>query len=139
MSLVISGHFAKSLARAGPNTCKKGYRLLSVLSSTQLSNLNDWSETVKKPSSALHITDDLSYSKLSDLFCTLPTRDVDPYDFQKTFGQLEDANSKLELPPLHTLAYFYPRTPETHLGADQTDRAFCPPEPFTVRNYSPAY
>ena len=139
MSFIISGQFAKSLARAGPNTCKKGYRLLSVLSSTQLSNLNDWSETVKKPSSALHITDDLSYSKLSDLFCTLPTRDVDPYDFQKTFGRLEDANSKLELSPLHTLAYFYPRTPETRLSADQTDRAFCPPEPFTVRNYSPAY
>ncbi|KAL5529613.1 hypothetical protein ACEPAG_5598 [Sanghuangporus baumii] len=106
-----------------------GRRLYSsqppLVSSEQEKALDDWiSETL---GTARQYDDDLSPSKVKDLYSMLPTRD---HTDESIFS------SGNPLAALHTLVFFHPRSREDQLGEDQTDRDFCPPAPFTRRMWA---
>ena len=125
----------KSLRLSRVNKAVSPSRPLSVLSSRRLTELESWTHDVQQHTSGFYFVDDLSFSRLASLFCTLPTREVDAYDFRKTFNMNKNEFGEFELPPLHTLAFFYPRLPESRLAINQTEKVFCPPEPFTVCSF----
>ncbi|KAL5511250.1 hypothetical protein ACEPAH_4465 [Sanghuangporus vaninii] len=96
-----------------------------LVSSEQEKALDDWiSETL---TATRQYDDDLSPSKVKDLYSMLPTRDHTDDSIFSTGKPLA---------PLHTLVFFHPRPREDQLGEDQTDRDFCPPAPFTRRMWA---
>ena len=76
----------KSLCLSWVNKAVSSSRPLSVLSSRRLTDLESWTHDVQQHTSGFYFVDDLSFSRLASLFCTLPTREVDAYDFRKTFN-----------------------------------------------------
>lgn len=96
-----------------------------LVSFEQEKALDDWISRML--TATRRYDDDLSPSKLRDLYCTLPTRD---HTNDTVFS------SGNPLAPLHTLIFFHPRSREDQLGEDQTDRDFCPPSPFTRRMWA---
>ncbi|KAL5489912.1 hypothetical protein ACEPAI_4744 [Sanghuangporus weigelae] len=96
-----------------------------LVTSEQEKALDDWIS--KTLITTRQYDDDLSPSKVKDLYSILPTRDhTDDSIF----------SSGKPLAPLHTLIFFHPRSREDQLGEDQTDREFCPPAPFTRRMWA---
>ncbi|KAI5123365.1 hypothetical protein M0805_001786 [Coniferiporia weirii] len=97
----------------------------SLVSTSQEAALDDWIQRTHGVQQQYH--DELSRSKVADLFCTLPTR---------AHKLADHVHAHTPLQPLHTLAFFHPRTPEAQLGADQTNTDFCPPAPFARRMWA---
>ncbi|KAL5532752.1 hypothetical protein ACEPAF_4526 [Sanghuangporus sanghuang] len=96
-----------------------------LVSSEQEKALDDWIS--KTHTATRQYDDDLSPSKVKDLYSMLPTRDHTDDSIFSTGKPLA---------PLHTLVFFHPRSREDQLGEDQTDRDFCPPAPFTRRMWA---
>ncbi|THH12025.1 hypothetical protein EW145_g260 [Phellinidium pouzarii] len=94
------------------------FKLQSVRVLNQEAALDSWIERTRVSQRQYH--DEISLSKIADLFCTLPTRDHTHSDAGALSAPLR---------PVHSLAFFHARSPEAQLGVDQTDTHFCPPAP----------
>jgi hydroxyacyl-ACP dehydratase HTD2-like protein with hotdog domain len=98
----------------------------SSASSLNIEALDDWIISEK----SLSIDDTLGSLHLTDLYVTLPTRDI-------TRGKpFPRPSNGLNLGYGHHLIFFHPRNPESALRPDGTDADFCPPEPFTRRMWA---
>ncbi|KAG6866949.1 hypothetical protein C0991_003865 [Blastosporella zonata] len=100
-------------------------RSYSIISQPEVDALNKWIAAPRE----ITLSDTFHFERLSDLYCTLPTRD----------GSRQPYLPPKETSPLgyaHHIAFFHSRTPEADLREDGTDADFSPPAPFTRRMWA---